>query len=108
MRGHSWADWLDILQKTIGYGLQMQKTESGLTIFEKLAGVGKQSGKEYPCSAGAGRQTGEYPCLVESFSDSDWQGGERLAKHELSSTLHQWEPHPFKFPESARGEPIVD
>ena len=78
---HAWTQLgrlIGYLHRTIGYGVQMQMTQPGMTLFEKLAGVGKQSGKEYPCSAGAGRQTDEYPCLVESFSDSDWQGGKDL------------------------------
>ena len=86
---HAWTQLgrlIGYLHRTVGYGVQMQLTQPGMTLFEKLAGVGKQSGKEYPCSAGAGRQTDEYPCLVESFSDSDWQGGKDLRS--TSSAAH--------------------
>ena len=72
---HAWTQLgrlIGYLQRTSGYGAQMRGTQPGMSLFEKLAEAGKQN-----C---------EYSCLVESFSDSDWQGGKDLRS--TSSAAH--------------------
>ena len=72
---HAWIQLgrlIGYLQRTIGYGVQMQCTQPGMSLFEKLSDSDKPN-----CSC---------PCLVESFSDSDWQGGKDLRS--TSSAAH--------------------
>ena len=72
---HAWTQLgrlIGYLQRTVGYGVQMQCTQPGMSLFEKLADSGKQNS--------------EFSCLVESFSDSDWQGGKDLRS--TSSAAH--------------------
>ena len=72
---HAWAQLgrlIGYLQRTVGYGVQMQITRPGVSLFEKLADSDKP--------------VGEHQCLVESFSDSDWQGGKDLRS--TSSAAH--------------------
>ena len=72
---HAWIQLgrlIGYLQRTVGYGVQMQCTQPGMSLFEKLSDSDKPN-----CSC---------PCLVESFSDSDWQGGKDLRS--TSSAAH--------------------
>ena len=55
---HAWPQLgrlMGYLQRSAGYGVQMQRTQLGMSLFEKLADAGKQNS--------------EFSCLVESFSD---------------------------------------
>ena len=72
---HAWIQLgrlIGYLQRTVGYGVQMQCTQPGTSLFEKLSDSDKCN-----CSC---------PCLVEPFSDSDWQGGKDLCS--TSSAAH--------------------
>ena len=72
---HAWTQLgrlIGYLQHTAGYGVQMQCTQPGMSLFEKLADADQQNSS---CS-----------CLVESFSDSDWQEGKDLRS--TSSAFH--------------------
>ena len=72
---HAWIQLgrlIGYLQRTVGYGVQMQCTQPGMSLFEKLSDSDKPN-----CNC---------PCLVESFSDSDWQGGKGLRS--TSSAAH--------------------